>query len=338
MINTRTRIYALPLLAAPVLFALVLTSCGGGGSNGSPSTASDQKEMTITPTQKLYYGAYDWGTLGPNCSDGWAIGVATGYSNASAAAAAAMNECETGGGRDCGPDVGAFGSAYPSDCVAIWFGEDKDQCQIGARHGADLLTATNAARTECRTKFGRIAGCPIIVQECSPSGPAKSYSRTTAQSSDPDTTDTTKPKYYSTVRFTDVWTQPPRRCPARLLTGVSTGHLTPQAAEAAARARCREVSDKITYPNNRDTICLGVGDFGSARGYTCGAIAYGENGEACAQEFGDGNSKAEAELFALTNCEKALGGGFFGRAPDGRVVLDPPRSNLCRVRESFCGP
>lgn len=180
MANIYTRIFALVLAASP------LTSCGGGGSGGSPSTTSPagssssaDDHMTITPpSEDLVYGAYGLGDLGPDCSDGWAIGVATGYSSASAAASSAIDECRKTGGANCGPDVGTFGSAYPDACMAIWSGENDNSCRLGVQHGSTQNAAAQAAQSECEEFAGRDhQRCDIPVAECSTTESPGSFSR-----------------------------------------------------------------------------------------------------------------------------------------------------------------
>jgi len=328
MKNKCTRICAFALIA------LALTSCGGGGSGGSPSSPSAGNdpsagnEMTITPPSTVY-GAYDWGSLGPACSDGWAIGVATGYSSASAAASAAMNECKRGGGGDCGPDVGTFGSAYSLACMAIWSGTNNDRCRLGQQHGMTQQAVQDAALAECRSDFST---CEIEVSKCSTTGPAESFFQIAAKSR------IISSGLHGALSAgialpSNAVPGDPHRCPyaRRLVSGVSSGHISRKEAQEASLKQCEAAANGVVE-------CSVLEEFGSAHRYACAALTYGENGERCALGDGAGNSRAEAEDIALADCYRTLRAGSFIRGPDGRLILDPNESaRICRVVRSACG-
>ncbi len=162
-------------LSALLIALLVLPSCGGGGSGSvNPDPPPEiPPEVVVQPPTK-FYGAYRYGTIGSrNCSDGWAVGVATGYSSSSTAASAAKNECRRGGGGGCGDEL-IFGSAYIYECLAVSFGTKVGSCSILFRHGATLTAARSAALSACQSEFST---CEIEVSECSTSGPADSFYR-----------------------------------------------------------------------------------------------------------------------------------------------------------------
>ena len=177
-----------------LLLSLLLAACGGGGGGGGPTggvpsggaPSGGPPEMNITPpgggggTAGRFYGAVETGSRGQYCDSGWAVGVATGYTSRAAAAAAAIRQCRSEGGTDCGSPVTEFGSAYSGGnlCAATAAGRNPSgQCGLRTGRGRTLPAARAAALSACRS--GGFS-CETVTAACSAAGPADSYSRVAA--------------------------------------------------------------------------------------------------------------------------------------------------------------
>ena len=144
-------------------------STGGGNTGGG--------------TSGRYFGAIEFSFRGSNCSGGYAVGLATGYSNQSGANSAAIRQCSNSGGRDCRDPI-EFGSGYAgnNDCGALAYGETNRsssgsyQCYGGGGTGGTRAAAESDALSNCRGQGGGY-NCSIVTSACSTSGPENSLSR-----------------------------------------------------------------------------------------------------------------------------------------------------------------
>ena len=300
-----------------LLLSLMLAACGGGGGaggggGGGGTGGGGGQQMNITPGGN-FYGALDWGSRGQYCDSGWAVGVATGYASRAAARAAAIRQCRSEGGTDCGPDVTEFGSAYSrgNQCVASAFGRNPSGgCGLRTRKGRTSSAAESAALAECRSDG---FSCRIVTTACSTSGPAASYSRRASGGSGGPGDGGTPPVVTPPVNPPPV--TPPAGggnrsygefvfsarsgdCSDGYALGVATGHSTVNGARAAARNRCESAGGR--------SCGSGFRQFGSAYsgGNQCAAVAHGWNPSTrlCHLRSGNGSGTAAAESAALSAC------------------------------------
>jgi len=277
-------------LSALLIALLVLPSCGGSGSIS---------EIFIDPSTK-FYGAYQIRSLG-SCSDGWAVGVATGYSSASAAASAAVNECRRTGASGCDADVGTFGNAYRNggECTALSVSRRTGGgCNINSGAGATLSAAKTDTLSSCRGS-GR-TGCTVKMSACSTSGPADSFYsivRVGGSNTGGNTSDNRAPaaptrNYYGAIysSHNDI-----NNCDrSARAAGISINHLSRSNARTGARNQCIR---------GGGTDCTRRIDFGSAYTNQCGALAYGETQTHCIFQPGTGNTLSAARSDALLACQ-----------------------------------
>ena len=292
---------------AVILTALLgLSSCGGGGGGGGGGSSGGGNTVITPPSN--YYGAYETGNISGGCATGWGIGIATGYSSASAAATAAVNECRRTGGSGCDTQVGTFGSAYTNACIAIWSGKSDSACNIGWEHRTTLSAARTAALSECQ---GRYPTCEIEVSECSTSGPADSFYRITHQGSTGsgntgggntggNTGGGTSGRFYGGLDFSYRGST----CSDGYAVGVATGYSSASGANLAANRECS---------NAGGGSCGGYFEFGSAfpGNNECGAVAYGssstQSSNQCGIGLGRGSTRAAAESAAIATCRNNNG-------------------------------
>ena len=297
-----------------LLLSLMLAACGGGGGGGAGgggggggTGGGGGQQMNITPGGN-FYGALDWGSRGQYCDSGWAVGVATGYASRAAARAAAIRQCRSEGGTDCGPDVTEFGSAYSrgNQCVASAFGRNPSGgCGLRTRKGRTSSAAESAALAECRSDG---FSCRIVTTACSTSGPAASYSRRASGGSGgpgdggtpPVVTQPVTPPAGGGNRSYGEFVFSARSgdCSDGYALGVATGHSTVNGARAAARNRCESAGGR--------SCGSGFRQFGSAYsgGNQCAAVAHGWNPSTrlCHLRSGNGSGTAAAESAALSAC------------------------------------
>lgn len=312
-------------LAVAFSAMLGLSSCGGGGGGGGDGGGGGS--TVITPPSRVY-GAYDYGSLG-YCSDGWSIGVATGYSSASAAASAATSECRRGGSSDCDGDVGRFGSAYEDSCMAVWSGRRGDGgCRIDNEHGKTLTAARTAALSECQSQY---SSCTIEVSECSISGPADSFYRIARPGDGGGGNGSgTSGRHFGTMVFSYRGSE----CSGGYAVGVATGYSSGSSADSAARRQCSNAGGRNCGEAFQQ---FGTGYDGNN---DCGALAYGETNRAsdgsyrCDVDFGTGTTRTMAESAALSDCRN---GGYNCSIVTSACSTSGPENSFSRTGSGSAG-
>ena len=142
---------------------------------GSPGSGREDSATVHPPSS--YYGDIRYG-FRSTCS--FALGAAVGYSSASAARSAALNQCSGAGGRNCTGRV-TFGSAYPGrTCAAVAYGERGSGCNDGLGTGTSRASAELKALAECRPGG---YSCGIVTTACTSSGPSSATSQTFGRTS-----------------------------------------------------------------------------------------------------------------------------------------------------------